>query len=281
MTIPSTSAANPTCDTRQKDHTMPATHQELVATARPAVQTRSAHGPAIAFVAAGILFLLYPAIRPFSDETSLQGAAAFASGSWLTAHTMGMTAFVLMALGLLGLHTRSQTVASTRRSLKAMVVSWVGVSLTLVFYGAETFGLAAIGQAALERDDVSLIALADTIRVGPGIGFLTIGLAVLAVGAGMFARSIWRTGAQHRWSGIPLAAGLVLYLPQFVAAQPLRVAHGALMLVGCLLLARELPAASQQDTRTATPSATPRPARPRHGAESGWPAGHSGHLYTR
>lgn len=33
-----------------------------------------------------LLFLLYPAIRPFSDETSVQGAAAFASTAWMVVH---------------------------------------------------------------------------------------------------------------------------------------------------------------------------------------------------
>ena len=31
------------------------------------------------FTVAGLLFVLYPAIRPFSDEKSLQGTAAFGS----------------------------------------------------------------------------------------------------------------------------------------------------------------------------------------------------------
>ena len=32
---------------------------------------------------AGVLFVLYPIIRPFSDEASFQGAAAFASTAWV------------------------------------------------------------------------------------------------------------------------------------------------------------------------------------------------------
>jgi hypothetical protein len=33
---------------------------------------------AVSLALAGMFFVLYPAIRPFSDETSLQGAQAFA-----------------------------------------------------------------------------------------------------------------------------------------------------------------------------------------------------------
>lgn len=250
---------------------------------RPAVQTPAARGFVAAFVTAGLLFVLYPVIRPFSDEASLHGAAAFASSSWLVAHTMGMAAFMLMTLGLLGLYVHAQDTTLARRSLKALVVSWAGVSLTLALYGAETFGLAAIGQAALEREDATLVALADTIRLGPGLGFLLVGLLVIAVGVGMFASAIWHSGSRRRWAGIPLSAGLALYVPQFVAPQPLRIAHGALMLTGCLLLARQLAGRSRPDIKTAGATRMVGPARPRgtrRGNPFGWPAGHSSHLGT-
>ena len=52
-------------------------------------------------VLAGIGFVLYPAIRPFSDETSLQGARAFGSTAWVWAHSLAIVAFVLLSLALL------------------------------------------------------------------------------------------------------------------------------------------------------------------------------------
>jgi hypothetical protein len=39
---------------------------------------------------AGILFVLYSALRPFSDEMSLQGARAFASSQWVVAHVLAI-----------------------------------------------------------------------------------------------------------------------------------------------------------------------------------------------
>src|SRR5207253_11363369 len=59
---------------------------------------------AASFAIAGVLFLLYPAIRPFSDETSLQGAAAFASTAWIVAHVLAMLGFILVTLGLLSVY---------------------------------------------------------------------------------------------------------------------------------------------------------------------------------
>lgn len=55
---------------------------------------------ALALAVAGVLFVLYPAIRPYSDETSLQGAAAFASSAWIVAHVLAMLGFVLVTPAL-------------------------------------------------------------------------------------------------------------------------------------------------------------------------------------
>jgi hypothetical protein len=96
---------------------------------------------AVALVVAGVCFLLYPAIRPFADEDSLAGAEAFASGAWVIAHLLAVLAFILFSLGLLGLAQRLQT----RLARSSVAVSWIGVALTLSYYGAEVFGLHAIG----------------------------------------------------------------------------------------------------------------------------------------
>ena len=101
---------------------------------------------AISLALSGIFFVLYPAIRPFSDEASLQVAEAFGSFSWVLAHSLAMVAFVLLVLGLLGLYVRRQETAAERRAIQALVLSWIGIGLTLPYYGAETFGLHAIGQ---------------------------------------------------------------------------------------------------------------------------------------
>ncbi len=108
---------------------------------------------ALTLAVAGVLFVLYPAIRPYSDETSLQGAAAFASNAWIVVH-------VLAIAGLL-----------------------VGIGATL---------------------------------------------AVAAV---------WRSDALPRWSGSLFGLAFGLFIPQFFASPPIRVAHGLLVTAGCAWLA--------------------------------------------
>lgn len=189
------------------------------------------------FAVAGLLFVLYPATRPFSSETGLPGAEAFGSTAWIVAHSMAIVAFVLLVLGMLGVYLAMQ---NSRWMLAALVLSWVGVGLTLPFYGAEVFGLHAIGQAALNRHDASLVALAADVRGEPGIWFIVVGLLLLAVGVLVFAIATWGSRLLGRWTAIPLAVGFALYIPQFTTPQPVRIAHGLLVAVGCWLITWKL-----------------------------------------
>jgi len=192
---------------------------------------------ALSLAISGVLFVLYPAIRPFSDETSLQGAQAFASTAWLVAHMLAMVAFILVEVGLLGLFIALQGGVVDRLAFWALVVSVLGIGLTLPFYGGEAFGLHAIGQEAVKEQNAALVSLADVVRSGPGLVMFGVGLLLLAVGAIMAAVAIWRSGALAKWSGIPFALGFALYIPQFFATQPVRVAHGILVAIGCLWIA--------------------------------------------
>jgi hypothetical protein len=206
-------------------------------TMAPSVIASRVRLSAAALIIAGCLFVLYPAIRPFSDEVSLQGAAAFASPNWLAAHMLAMVAFTLLPLGLLGLHYMLQETAVERLGFWAIVLSWIGIGLTLPYYGGEAYGLHAIGQEALRRQSANLMSLADVVRSGPGLVMFAAGLLLLAVAAITVAVAVWRSDRLPKWSGVPFAIGFALYIPQFYGSQPLRVAHGLLVAIGCVWLA--------------------------------------------
>jgi hypothetical protein len=195
------------------------------------------HLAALSLSISGILFVLYPAMRPFSDEASLQGAQAFASPQWILAHTLAILGFILMTLGLLGLYFTLQKTKVERLTLWGLVLSWLGVGLTLPFYGAEVFGLHAIGQAAVNQNNAALLDLANQVRFGPGFYVILAGLLLLAVGAIIVAVAIWKSQFLPKWSGVPFALGFALYIPQYAATQPVRVAHGLLIAAGCLWIA--------------------------------------------
>ena len=195
---------------------------------------------AFSLALSGIFFVLFPVARPFFDETSMQGAAEFASIMWPLAHSFGIFGFILMALGFLGLSTRFAGTALEGRSFKAAVLYWAGAGLTLPFFGAEAFSLQVIGQAAVDQGNASLLPLVNKVRFGPGIIFIGTGLILIAIATIVMASAVWRSGSLPKWSGVPLAVGFAVYIPLLQgdpAFQPIRIVDGILILAGALWMA--------------------------------------------
>ncbi|MGB6276219.1 MAG: hypothetical protein WBF80_12545, partial [Rhodococcus sp. (in: high G+C Gram-positive bacteria)] len=170
----------------------------------------------------GVMFAAYPALRPYSDEVGSAGADAFASSNWVLSHTFAMLGFV--ALGLTVLY-------GGRRSDLAVVTTWIGVGLVLPYYGAETFALHALGVDAVHNANPGLIDLADPIRYSL-VQSVMFGLGLVLIAVGLVAFAL-----RNRYAAV-LAAGFVLFLPQFYTPPAVRIAHGVLIAVGAILAAR-------------------------------------------
>jgi hypothetical protein len=182
----------------------------------------------VALAAAGVLFLLYPATRPWEDETTAAGAAAaMGSGAWVASHLFAMIGFVLVPIALLEVHRT------------AAITFWAGAGLTLPYYGAENFGLHEIaGQP-------NLLELAEAVRYNPvAVTTFAIGLVTMGAGAVVVALKLRTVPA---WL---FAAGFALFLPQFFTPPAVRIALGVLLLAGCAWLAWSL-------SRTREPAGTP------------------------
>lgn len=194
---------------------------------------------ALALAIAGVLFVLYPATRPWTDESTAEGAlSAMSSSSWVASHLFAIIGFVLVPLGLLGVHavlsrTRVEPLAAT-----AVVTAWIGAGLTLPYYGAEDFGLHGIASEAAAGQPVDLLGVADAVRFHPvaATTFL-LGLVLLAVGAVAIATAVWRSAVLPRSSALPFALGFALFFPQFFTPAAVRIGHGVLVGAGCVLLA--------------------------------------------
>lgn len=178
---------------------------------------------AVALLAStGVLFAIYPILRPYSSEVGRAGADAFASPLWIAAHVSAMIGFITLVLAIRALNVG--TVAD--------VTTLVGVGLVLPYYGAETFALNVLGTDALDTGDYTVVDLAEPIRFGLTQSVMFgVGLVAIATGAVLAAR---RSAC---WQGWVFAAGFVLFLPQFFAPPWLRIAHGLLILAGAALLA--------------------------------------------
>jgi len=169
----------------------------------------------IPLAAAGLLFLLYAAIRPWGDETTAAGAAAaMGSQAWVWSHLFAIIGFILVPIAVLEIHRT------------AAVTFWVGAGLTLPYYGAEDFGLHEIATQP------NLLELATAVRYNPvavtifGLGLVTMGIAAIMVALTVRTAASWL-----------FAAGFALFLPQFFTPPAFRIAHGVLMLIGCVWLA--------------------------------------------
>jgi hypothetical protein len=179
-------------------------------------------------------------VRPFFDESSMGAAARFASARWVVAHALGMGGFILFSLGLLGVYLLFRSTGVERRTFSALTLVWIGSGLTLSFFGAEAFGLQVIGRTAFAENSTHLLALVNLIRFGPGLLFIAAGLLMIAVSAIVLATAVWKSGVLPKWSGLPLAVGFGIYIPQLQGSplfQPIRIAVGLLIAAGCTWMA--------------------------------------------
>lgn len=212
--------------------------------------------PAAWFAVAGLAFVLYPALRPWGPEVGTAGAEAFGSTAWVAAHALGMLGFVSVALGLRAAARHTPWSWTGRPVAEAEGRAWLSAALLLPYYGAETYGLHAVGRHATEHGDTGVLEIADAFRYAPlAVTTFTAGLLLLVLVGGRLAHGLWHAGTAARTGGVLAGLGLATYLPQFFTAPEVRVAHGVLLGAGLLLVAATA-SRSGQPAATATSTAT-------------------------
>lgn len=192
------------------------------APAAPAVRI----GRTAALGLAALAFAAYPVLRGYGPETGMEGAALYARPAWLLAHLLGMAGFVLVATGLADVDARAGRWAT-----------W-GAFLVLPYYGAEAFGLHALGDQVLATGHGDMTAAADAFRYHPvALAMFTVGWAAFAaVGIRLIVLARRAVGTS-RWGLALTGVALLTYLPQFFLPPAGRVAHGLLLAAGLALLA--------------------------------------------
>ncbi|NUR71057.1 MAG: hypothetical protein HOU81_09565 [Hamadaea sp.] len=185
---------------------------------------------AIALAVSGVLFLLYPALRPWADETTAAGALhSMGSPWWVATHLFAMIGFILVPLALF------------RVDKTAAVIMWIGAGLTLPYYGAEDFALNTLARKVKDGQSLDLLDLSDSIRFHPAaVATFFVGLLLLGIGAVWAAVSVWRGSVLPKLSALLFGAGFALFIPQFFTGEAVRIGHGVLMLAGCVWLAAAL-----------------------------------------
>jgi len=155
----------------------------------------------------------------------------------VVAHLCGMLALAAAAV-LVG---RLGDVLPSRGAAVARNLALPGAVLTALFFGVETFGLAAVAGSLPEPE---AMAVAEAIRNHPtALGVLALGLVGLAVVALLAAAAWQRAGIDRGWALCPLAVLVALVLPQFFLPVVGRMAFGVLWGVAAALFAWALVAA--------------------------------------
>ena len=214
--------------------------------------TRTAPDPrarmgAIAFALAGVLFVVYEAAAPRVDQTTLAGAESWTTAGWALAHIAAIVGLILIPLGYGALRGFLEGTRNEKTAFMAATTGYIGSALTISYYGAEVYGLKAIGRRAMEDGDATMAEVGNAFRYDPtAMTVFLIGLVLIAVAAVLAAVAVWRSGVLNRWSAVPLAVLLVTMLPQYFLPHAGRIAWGALVTVAALWLAAELWRASSK-----------------------------------
>lgn len=196
---------------------------------------------ALAFALAGILFAIYEAAAPRLDQTTLEGAESWTTAGWTIAHVSAIVALILVPLGYGALRGYLEGTRNEKTAFLAATIGYIGSGLTISYYGAEVYGLKAIGQRAVEDGDATMTEVGDAFRYDPtAMTVFAIGLALIAIGAVFAAVAVWRSGTLNKWSAVPLAVLLVTMLPQYFLPQSGRIAWGVLVALASLWLAAEM-----------------------------------------
>lgn len=207
-------------------------------------------------VGTGVLMVTYLLLRPYGDAggtEALEAAIAFADWRWAVAHLAG--ALPLASIARLAVRMHDRTPSPLTRVARGM--SLVGVVFTMLYYGAETFALHAIGTAGI--DDVpNVLHLVDDIRDGAvAMTLLGVGLLLLAVATVLLALAWQReraTGAA--WS---LALLVVAFLPQFFLPPAGRMLYGVTYALAAAVWLASAVRAGRPDTVTRRSSPCPTP----------------------
>ncbi len=161
----------------------------------------------VSFTISGLCFSIFPLLRPYFNESQVVDTGGFTSAFWIISHTFGMGGLLFLSFGILGVYSLLAQSKSESPAWWALLFVWIGTGFTLPFYGAETFSLPVIANAAISQNSPSLLHLINAVRFGPGLAFIAIGLTLIAIAAILLSRVIWVSKLVPKWSGLPLAIG--------------------------------------------------------------------------
>lgn len=185
-------------------------------------------------VGTGATMAAYLLLRPYGDQSgdTTRIAAAFASPLWIAAHLFG--ALALAQFARLALRLDEAIRAGGQRSptaRAARTLALAGAVLCLPYYGAETFGLHALGVAHQANPDAGMLAIGEQVRNHPAaLTTFSIGLVAVSVAAILVAMA-WSKNATLTWAAWPLGIVMAAFPVQFYAPAAVRMTYGVVFAI--------------------------------------------------
>ena len=111
---------------------------------------------AVALGLCGLLFAVFPFVRPFftldvfSPNVAAMASGPLASASWLIAHLLLVAAFTLLPCALLAIYAALADGPAESRALRGLILGVAGTGFVVPAVGVEVFAMPVIARLYLD-----------------------------------------------------------------------------------------------------------------------------------
>jgi hypothetical protein len=177
----------------------------------------------LALPLAGLLFLVglsstFRVFEPFVFATE-EPQYVLTSGFFVRQFVGTILALTLLIFGVVALFAYLANRSGRALPLAAMVLSIVGIALSLSGSGIVVYTLPALGEAYLSGQVETAITVADAIlTTGPWQTISAVVFLLYSAGFILFGVAIWRSGVLPQWAGVLVAVHAPLVSGPFLPA---------------------------------------------------------------
>ena len=169
---------------------------------------------AAALAISSFFILLAQSVRPplFNVQTNPSDLSrALTSNTFLVAQILFLLAFPLFSTAAISIYKLLSYSRDHRPAFVAMVLSVIGVGLSMPGLGINAVVLPLIGKIYL-GGEVSVLSLYLAMQNYPQLLILKLGSYVLVIGIAIFSWVIWRNESLSKWGAMSYLVGWILFV---------------------------------------------------------------------
>ena len=174
-----------------------------------------------------------------SDSDPTEFARALASQEYLFAQLLLFVAFPFLSTAAISMYKLLSYSRDHRPAFWAMVLSVIGVGLSMPALGIQTVILPVIGRLYLEGNR-GVLEIYFALQTPPWSVILQVGRYLLLFGSAIFCWVIWRNRSFPKWAAAVFLTGWVFFAVSAPTSKIGLIFAGILIVVGGMELARSL-----------------------------------------